>query len=115
MKEVREVIRELREDHDMTQKEVAAYLHVSQQCYQSYESGRCAVPTSVLAALARLYRVSADYLLGLDTSYLGSTNLMNIYFENITVYRVLYDLQKVKRNKRKELLRYIKFLGNEDS
>ncbi len=37
MKEVREIIRELREDHDLTQKEVAVYLNVSQQCYQSYE------------------------------------------------------------------------------
>lgn len=114
MKEVRELIRELREDHDLTQKEVAIYLNVSQQCYQSYESGRCAVPISVLADLAMLYRVSADYLLGLDTNYLGTTNLMSIYFENTTMYGVVYDMQKVKKNKRKELLRYIKFLSDEE-
>ena len=114
MKEVREIIRELREDHDLTQKEVAVYLNVSQQCYQSYESGRCAIPISVLTALAMLYRVSADYLLGLDTSYLGITNLMSIYIDNTTVYRMVYDMQKIKKNKRRERLHYIKFLGDEE-
>ncbi|MDE6882211.1 MAG: helix-turn-helix domain-containing protein [Lachnospiraceae bacterium] len=115
MKELREVIRDLRDDHDMTQKQVAAYLNVSQQCYQSYESGRCAIPTTVLSALARLYRVSADYLLGMETSYFGNTNLMSIYYENVTVYKVLYDMQKVKKNKRKELLSFINFLNSEDA
>ncbi len=114
MKELREILRDLRDDHDMKQREVAAYLNVSPQCYQSYESGRCAVPTAVLIALAKLYRVSVDYLLGVDTSYLGSTNLTNIYYNGTTMHKVVYDIQRVKKNKRQELLTFIQFLIEDD-
>lgn len=58
-------IRDLREDHDMTQREVAAYLHCSQQVYSNYELGQRDLPTDVLIRLSRLYEVSTDYLLGL--------------------------------------------------
>lgn len=57
-------IRDLREDHDMKQKEVANYLHCSQQVYSNYELGQRDIPTAVLIALANLYGVSIDYLLG---------------------------------------------------
>ena len=58
-------IRDLREDHDMKQREVAAYLNCSQQVYSNYELGQRDIPTDVLIRLARLYRVSTDYILGL--------------------------------------------------
>lgn len=114
MKELRELIRDLRDDHDMTQKQVAAYLHVSPQCYQSYESGRCAVPVAILPDLAKLHCVSVDYLLGVDTSYLGSIDLTNIYCEDVTMYNVVYDMQRIKNNKRQELLAFMKFLIEEE-
>ena len=59
------VIRALREDHDMTQKQVAAYLHCSQQVYSNYELGQRDIPTDVLISLSNLYNVSVDFLLGL--------------------------------------------------
>ena len=58
-------IRDLREDHDMKQREVAAYLNCSQQVYSNYELGQRDIPTDVLIRLARLYQVSTDYILGL--------------------------------------------------
>lgn len=57
-------IRELREDHDLLQRQVADRLHCSQQVYSNYELGQRDVPTEVLIRLADLYRVSIDYLLG---------------------------------------------------
>ena len=58
-------IRNLREDADLRQKELAAYLNCSQVCYSRYELGERDIPTAVLAELARFYRTSTDYLLGL--------------------------------------------------
>ena len=58
-------IRDLREDADLLQKDLAAYLQCTQVCYSSYESGKRDIPTDVLIRLAKLYQVSTDYLLGL--------------------------------------------------
>ena len=51
-------LRDLREDHDLTQREVAAYLGVSQQTYSNYENGVREIPTNTVVALARFYKVS---------------------------------------------------------
>lgn len=58
-------IRDLREDRDLTQAEVARLLNVSQSTYSRYESGYLDVPSEVLIALSRFYNVSTDYILGL--------------------------------------------------
>lgn len=57
-------IRDLREDHDFTQKQVGAAINVPQRTYAYYESGERMVPPSVLCALADFYDVSVDYILG---------------------------------------------------
>jgi len=58
-------MRELREDHDLTQKEVAGVLGILQQTYARYETGERALPIHHLLTLVKYYKVSADYLLGL--------------------------------------------------
>lgn len=58
-------IRELREDHDLTQKQMADYLNCSQQVYSNYELGQRDIPTDILIKLAKFHRVSADYILEL--------------------------------------------------
>ena len=58
-------IRDLREDHDLLQKEVAAYLKCTQVCYSNYETGKRDIPTDTLIQLARYYNTSTDYILGL--------------------------------------------------
>ena len=70
-------IRDLREDHDLLQKDLAEYLQCSQVCYSNYETGKRDIPTDVLIRLARFYRTSTDYLLGLTEKkepYPGNTN-----------------------------------------
>ena len=59
-------IRDLREDSDLNQTQVAKYLGMSQTGYSKYETGENDIPTQVLIKLSRLYHVSVDYLLGLS-------------------------------------------------
>ena len=61
-------LRDLREDRDLKQKDVAAYLNCSQQVYSNYELGQRDLPTAVLIGLSRLYQVSVDYILGLTSN-----------------------------------------------
>ncbi len=58
-------IRELREDRDLLQKDIAAYLHCSQVAYSRYELGTRDIPTDVLIALAKFHNTSVDYILGI--------------------------------------------------
>lgn len=57
-------IRELREDRDLKQREVAEYLNVSQNTYSQYENGVISLTAETLVKLAEFYKVSVDYLLG---------------------------------------------------
>lgn len=57
-------IRDLREDKDLYQKDLAEYLKCTQVCYSHYEMGKRDIPTDVLIKLAEFYRTSTDYLLG---------------------------------------------------
>ena len=56
-------IRDLREDNDLKQRQVAEMLNCSQQVYSNYELGQRDIPTDILIKLANLYKVSIDYLL----------------------------------------------------
>jgi transcriptional regulator with XRE-family HTH domain len=60
---VYENIRNLREDNDKTQKEIADYLNVKQTTYSKYELGKINIPIDVFIKLADYYNVSTDYLL----------------------------------------------------
>ena len=59
-------IRDLREDKDLSQKQMSEVLNVSQATYSRYESGYLDIPSEVLIKLSRFYGVSVDYILGLD-------------------------------------------------
>lgn len=58
-------IKELREDHDFRQVDVAKMLGMSQTGYSKYETGENDVPTTILIKLAGIYHTSTDYILGL--------------------------------------------------
>lgn len=58
-------IRDLREDRDLIQKDIANYLRCTQVCYSQYELGKRDIPTEVLIKLAEYYEISTDYILGL--------------------------------------------------
>ena len=62
--ELYEHIRSLREDRDLSQKEIAAILGMSQTGYSKYETGENDIPTQILIKLAEYYNTTTDYLLG---------------------------------------------------
>ena len=58
-------LRDLREDRDITQVEIARFLHIEQNTYSQYENEKRQIPISLLIALAKYYGTSTDYILGL--------------------------------------------------
>lgn len=58
-------IKDLREDNNLTQEQVARYLHIKQNTYSQYENEQRQLPLYCLIALAKLYKTSTDYILGL--------------------------------------------------
>ncbi len=62
-------LRDLREDHDLTQKALADYLHVRQNTYSQYENGQRQLPLDLLIRLARFYHTSTDYILELTNQF----------------------------------------------
>ena len=63
-----QLIRDLREDHDLKQREVADILNCSQRVYSNYELGQRDIPTEILIRLSQFYNVSVDYILGLTSN-----------------------------------------------
>lgn len=57
-------LKELREDSDYVQKEVAAVLGIDQRVYSNYEIGKREIPTHYVIKLAEFYKTSTDYILG---------------------------------------------------
>ena len=58
-------LKDIREDRDLTQREVAEHLHIRQNTYSQYENGQRGLPLDTLVKLARFFEVSTDYILGL--------------------------------------------------
>ena len=61
-------LKDLREDRDMAQKEVAALLGIDQRVYSNYETGKREIPTRFVVILAKFYQTSSDYILGLTNT-----------------------------------------------
>lgn len=59
-------IRDLREDSDRTQNEIAEYLSMNRSVYRRYENGLREIPVWAVIALAKLYKTTTDYVLGLS-------------------------------------------------
>lgn len=59
-------LRDLREDADLNQSQVAKHLEISQTGYSKYETGENDIPTQVLIKLAKFYETTTDYLLGIS-------------------------------------------------
>lgn len=58
-------LKDIREDRDVTQREVSDYLHVRQNTYSQYENGQRSLPVDALIRLADFFGTSTDYILGL--------------------------------------------------
>jgi len=70
-------IKDLREDHDKIQKDIASLLGISQQYYSEYENGKRPIPIQHLITLAKYYNTSIDYIVGISEEKNASYNLKN--------------------------------------
>lgn len=110
MKKLNTILRDLREDRDIKQETLANYLGVSQQTYSNYENGHREIPIGVVKALAKYYQVSTDYLLRSDITYLGNLDMNASYIDDITMHDIVFDIQSLDEESRKNLVKYIRFL-----
>lgn len=81
-----ERIRNLREDRDLTQTEIAEILNCSQRIYSNYERGDVDIPTEILIALAHYHNTSIDYLLGLTDERTPYPREKTGIFENFPLH-----------------------------
>ena len=110
MKPIYEHIKEMREDRDLKQKDVARALEISQQTYSNYENGVSELPLRHLVRLAEFYNISTDYIIG-RTKFRGSVEGYNVSFtDTATVGDFLSNAMSLSDAKRKSLLQYCKFL-----
>ena len=70
-------IKDLREDRDITQKEIAEYLKITQQQYSLYEKGTRTMPIDLIIELAKFYNVTIDYITGLTNDPKPNWNIKN--------------------------------------
>lgn len=106
------IIKKLREENHLKQEEVAKYLGISQQAYSYYELAKRELPTRHVITLARLYKVTTDFILCVSTSRTGSYDLNVDFVQGITMKDILIDLKKMDPHNRKELIKYIKSLNS---
>lgn len=110
MKQVHELIKELREDRDLKQSDVAKILGIVQQTYSNYETGQCDLPVRHLITLSEYYHVSSDYLLG-STTYSGAPeSLSGSYTGTMSVGEFLSDAMALELNSRYALEKYLGYL-----
>ncbi len=107
MKSVIELFRELREDHDCSQSDIAAVLGISQQHYSKYEKGEYELPLRHFITLAEYYGVSADYLIG-RCSYDEKKPMEMVYVtHNCTCEKLVQDTLSLSEHGRKSVVEYI--------
>lgn len=99
-------IKDLREDADKTQKQVAddMYMHVSQ--YRRYESGEREIPLSFAIALSKYYNVSIDYIAGLtnEKTIVNTNDITPSDVKFLNRFRMLSEIQKGRILERMDIL-----------
>ena len=107
MKSVIDLLRELREDHEYSQSDIAAILGISQQHYSKYETGEYELPLRHFITLANFYGVSADYLIG-RCSYDEKTSLELVYVtRDYTCEKLVQDTLSLNEHGRKSVVEYV--------
>ena len=107
MKSVIDLFRELREDHDYSQSDIAAVLGISQQHYSKYETGEYELPLRHFITLAEHYAVSPDYLIG-RCSYEEKKPLEMIYVtRDCSCEKLVQDILSLSEHGRQSVVEYV--------
>lgn len=107
MKAINEIIRDLREDRDLRQVDVAKIIGTTQQHYSRCEKGESELPARAVITLANYYRVSTDYLLGRTDCKQGVDALNQPVTIEYTTGRLLTDVLSLGDTGRHAVIDYI--------
>lgn len=103
-------LKDLRENYDLTRKEVAECIGISPQNYNRYENGTREIPLHCVASLAKLYNVSADYLLGLSITPKDFSIVSGIITDKEQLQKIEDKIASFKPENLALLLDYIEYL-----
>lgn len=106
MKHISQIIRELREDHDLKQSDIAKALCISQQYYSKYETGQYELPIRHVVTLAKFYNISSDYLLGL-TDY--ASTIKNTCADT-PMRKLINDISELNNKSKIAVIDYVELL-----
>lgn len=110
MNTICDVMKELREEKGLNQKDIATHLHISQQTYSTYETGVSQLPLHHLLSLAKFYNVNCDFLLG-RTRYRQSYEFLNAPLTfGISIGEFISHVLAIKPQRRMSLIDYALFL-----
>lgn len=107
MNDMTELLRDLREDNDLKQTDVANLLGTTQQQYSKYETGESELPLRALTVLADRYKVSADYLMGRTECRDGVAALNQKMSAEHTVGAFLSDVLSLSAPGRRAVIEYV--------
>lgn len=107
---VSERIRDLREEKNTTQTEIARVLGTTQQIYSNYELGKCELPLRHLVHLAEFYDVSTDYLLGRAAYPKAPPELSCPFVNHVTFGEFICRITTFKERSRRLLVEYVNYL-----
>lgn len=106
-------IKDLRNQNNYKQKQVAEYLGISQQAYSCYELAKRELPSKHAVKLAKLYHVSTDYLFGAEPEQIGSYDLNADFIQDTPLRDVIISLKKLNDGNRAEMMRYLSYLTHD--
>lgn len=110
MKDTAQIIRELREDRDLRQSDIASILSISQQYYSKYETGQYELPLRHIITLSKFYNISSDYLLGL-IDY--SSEIQNTD-KNTPMKQLINDISELNNKSKNMLIDYVELLKTKE-
>lgn len=106
-------LKNLRENKDLKQSQIADALHISQQNYSRYENGQVELPLGTLVQLADYFDVSVDYLLGRTMSQKDFDTIKDHKILDRPVHEVLNELNNMTANQQKSLFDYLGYLKSQ--
>lgn len=107
MKSTHQLLRDMREDKDLKQSDIAEMIGTTQQQYSRYENGESEIPLRALVVLADYYGVSADYLMGRKDCFYGVPGLDRKITDEHTAGEVLTDILSLNAAGRAAVTEYI--------
>nr|WP_317360206.1 helix-turn-helix transcriptional regulator [uncultured Tyzzerella sp.] len=110
-----EILRNLREDKDLKQIDIANILCITQQTYSNYENAKSEIPLTHLIKLADFYNISTDFLLGRVTYKNNLTSLNDLLINNITYGDLLNNISKLNKSNLSSLIDFLNYLLSKKS